>query len=124
MPSPFGKYGDIALKGLISQAAPSIAKGFLVELLKSKKVNVNKASQWVLEDRSLWKELDPGEQEGLRRLAAKAGDLSWMDASWVINAVRRDFPLVASLFLGWTKARNWLKRQVEDLKREAIADAS
>jgi hypothetical protein len=123
MPNPFGKYGDIALKGLLSQAAPGIAQGFLVELLKSKKVDVNKVSKWVLENRSLWGELEPNEQDGLRRLAAKAGDLSWMDANWVINAIRRDLPSVASLFLGWTKARNWLERQVEDLKREATASA-
>lgn len=119
MSSPLGKYGDILLKGMVSQYAPSIAQGILVELLRKRKVDVHVVSEWVKTDRSLWDELEPAEQDGLRRLATKVSDVSWMTADWAIDALRKDFPTVASLFLGWVKARNWLGRQIEILKREA-----
>lgn len=121
MPSPFGKYGDMLVKGLVSQAAPGIAQGVLIELLKKRKITVKLASEWVQEKRSLWDDLESGEQESLKKLAGKVGDLSWMNFDWAVDAIKGEFPAVASLFLGWVKGKNWLVRQIEGMKREVAS---
>lgn len=110
--------GNMAITGLVSQFAPGIAAGFLVELLKEHKVDVQVISLWIQENRSLWGEMGFEDQENMRALAAKVHDVSWMTADWAIEAVRRDLPAIASLFLGWPKARHWLDRQVAIIQRE------
>lgn len=120
MPNPFGKYGDMLMRGLVGQAAPGIAQGVLVELLKKKKLDVKLATKWVQGNYSLWDDLKPGEQENMRKLASRVGDVSWMNFDWAVDAMREELPAVASLFLGWVKAKNWLVRQIEEIKR-AIA---
>lgn len=106
------------LRGLTSQFAPSIAAGALVELLAEEKIDVKKISQWVQENHSLLDDLKPEDQANLKKIAEEVGEVNWLTTEWAIEAIRVDFPAVASLFLGWPKARNWLRRQVEALKRE------
>jgi len=106
------------LKGVVSYLAPSMAAGALVELLREQNIDVKKVSQWVEENLSLWDELKPEDQANLKKMAGEVGSLDWMNYEWAVNAIRADFPAVTSLFLGWPKARNWLGRQVEAIKRE------
>ena len=112
------KYAGMFSKGFVIKMAPEIAKGMLVEMFRAKKVSVTSASDWVQNNTSLWKTLDPDEQAMLKNLAERAGNIDWLDADWVIDAIRKDLPAVASLFLGWKKANTWLKRQVEIIRRE------
>jgi hypothetical protein len=48
----------------------------------------------------------------------RVGSIGWLDADWAIDAIKGDFPTIASLFLGWRKANNWLKRQCEIIRNE------
>ena len=112
------KYAGMFSKGFVIKMAPEIAKGMLVEMFRAKKVSVTSASDWVQNNTSLWKTLDPDEQAMLKNLAERVGNIDWLDFSWTVNAIKTDFPAVASLFLGWVKARNWLTRQVEIIKKE------
>lgn len=114
------KYAGMFSHGLLIKIAPEIAKGILVEMFRAKKVTVKSASEWVQNNTSLWKTFEPKEQEMMKNLAEKAGNIDWLDATWVIEAIKGDFPAVASLFVGWRKASNWLKRQVEIIRKEIV----
>lgn len=112
------KYAGLFSKGLVIEMAPEIGKGILVEILKERRVSVKKVSDWVQSNTNLWKTLEPDEQALSKDLAERAGNLDWLDADWVIEAIKKDLPTIASLFLGWKKANNWLKRQVEIVRKE------
>ncbi len=112
------KLPGIFKTGFFIQVAPELAKGALVELLKKQDVNVSKASEWVQDNASLWKMFKPEQQAMLRNMAKKVGNVDWLTAEWAIDAIREDLPAVASLFVGWPKANNWLKRQLEHIKKE------
>ena len=114
------KYAGIFSQGLIIKMAPEIAKGILVEMFRAKKVTVKSASDWVQANTSLWKTFEPAEQAMMKKLAGRVGNIDWLDAPWVIEAIKGDFPAVASLFLGWKKGNNWLKRQVEIIRKEVV----
>jgi len=118
IPEVFKNLGGILGKGFIIEMAPQIAKGALVELLRMRKVDVKKATEWVQSNSKLWDSLEPHHQERLKQLARKVGNVDWMDVNWAISAMRFEFPAVASLFLGWKKANNWLVRQVEIMRKE------
>jgi len=118
IPEMFKNLGGILGKGFLIEMAPQIAKGALVELLRMKKVDVKKATEWVQSNSKLWDSLEPHHQERLKQLARKVGNVDWMDVNWAIDAMRGEFPAVASLFLGWKKANNWLARQIEIMRKE------
>ena len=110
------EYAGYLGKGLIAQFIPNIAKGIITEFLKG--ANVTSATGWVQNNVVLWDRLKPEEQDALKGLAKKTNGLDWLDANWVIEAIKEDLPAVASLFLGWKKANNWLVRQVEIIKQK------
>lgn len=114
------KYAGMFSRGLIIKIAPEIAKGILVEMFRAKKVTVKSASEWVQNNTSLWKTFEPKEQEMMKNLAEKVGNIDWLDTAWVIEAIKGDFPAVASLFVGWKRANTWLKRQVEIIRKEIV----
>ncbi len=109
-------YAKIAGKGFVAHMAPSVLQGALVERLRT--VSIKEAVQWVNNNTSLWDYLGQESQEGLKMLSQKVGSLDWLTADWVIDSLRKDCPTLASLFLGWRKAHNWLVRQVEIIQRE------
>lgn len=117
------KYAGMFSHGLVISMAPEIAKGALVELLKNKDVDFKKASVWVQNNTSLWEILGPEGQGMLRNVARRVGNIDWLTADWVIEAIKGDLPAVASLFLGWKKANNWLKRQVKIIKEKVNEEA-
>lgn len=118
IPEILSEYSGFFGKGFVLEFGSEIVKGMLVELLRIKKVDVSKATKWVQDNSSLWDGLEPKFQNNLKKLAKKVGNLDWIDTDWAIGAMREEFPAVASLFLGWKKANNWLGRQLEILKRE------
>ena len=115
----FKKVGNLLTKGLTSQFAPGILRGALVSLFRGLKLDVEKTTTWVVENRSLWGSMGEEHQGQVKLMAQKVGSLDWLDAEWAIKALKDDFPAVASLFLGWPKAKNWLSRQLEDIKKKA-----
>jgi len=120
IPEELKKYGKFLGHGLIAEMAPEIVKGALVEMLKERKTDVRKASDWVENNASLWDSLAPAQKKGLVRLGENVHNLDWLDAGFVIQAIKDDFPALASLFLGWRKGKNWLGRQVEIIKAKAM----
>ena len=112
------KYGKVLGKGVTATFAPSILKGALVELFRIRRVNVKKATEWVIANSSLWDSLEPERKRQFKQLAGKLGDVSWITAEWAIDSLREEYPAVASLFLGWEKGANWLARQIAAIKKE------
>ena len=113
------KYAGIFSKGFVISMVPEMTKGALIELLQSREINVEKAVEWVTHNKSLWKSFEPESQAMLKNVAGRVGNIDWLTAPWVIEAIKEEMPAVASLFLGWKKANNWLKRQVKIIKEEA-----
>ena len=111
------KYSETLGRGLVISLAPSMLKGALLEVFEEKNLNVEKATEWVLSKNSLWNDLGIEKQNQFKHLARKVGDMSWLDADWVITAVKGEYPAVASLFLGWEEANDWLVNQIEDIKK-------
>ena len=116
VPEELKKYGKYLGHGLIAEMAPEIVKGALVEMLRVRKTNVKKASDWVQSNASLWDSLTLAQQKGLIKLGENVHNLDWLTGEWVIQAIKDDFPALASLFLGWRKGSNWLERQVVIIK--------
>lgn len=109
-------YASILTGGMVKQLAPQMIQGALVEMLKN--VSVEKASKWVEDNIRLWDTFNPKLQGQLKYLAKKAGPLDWLTADWAIQAITKDCPTLASLFLGWRKGHNWFVRQVEIIQGE------
>lgn len=118
IPEEIKEYAGLFGRGIIIKAAPEVVKGILVGIMKTKKTNVQGVTKWVEENVSLWDALEPKHQEGLMRLGEYVKNLDWLTASYFIDAIREELPAVASLFLGWKKANNWLERQIETIKTE------
>lgn len=118
IPETLKEYAGIFGKGFVAHMAPKIGKGVLVRILKDEKVDRKKATEWVQSNTRLWDVLKPEYGERLKLLGQTAGGIDWLTAEWFIEAIRHDLPAVASLFLGWRKARNWLTRQVEIIRKE------
>ena len=115
IPDIFKKYGGVLGKGALAEIAPFLFKGALVEILKG--TTVQGASRWVEKKVNLWDIIEPQHRESLKRLSI-VGDINWLTADWIIQAIKDDHPALASLFLGWKKANNWLEKQVEIIKQE------
>ena len=118
MPVNLKRYGEIFGRGITATFAPGILKGAVVDYFKEKRVDTKKATEWVQENKSLWDNLDPERQRRFKQLAGKLGSLGFLTAEWAIDALRDEFPAVASLFLGWPKANNWLARQMLKFRTE------
>lgn len=112
------KLAPLLGRGIVSNFSPDIIKGMLIELFRSKKVSVAEATKWVEGNISLWGSLKPEHQSQLIRMVQKVGDISWVNADWAIKSLKDDFPTLASLFLGWRKAHNWLERQLDEIKTQ------
>ena len=117
-PADVKEWGGLFFRGLVIKIAPDIAKGMLIEIFKAKKTSGKGAIDWVQNNVNLWKSLEPDERATFKDLAQRIGSVDWLNADWVIDSIKGDFPAVASLFLGWRKANNWLKRQVEIIRKE------
>jgi len=109
-------------KGLMQEMVPGIAGGVIVELFHQWNVDVARITEDILRDRSLWTEMGPDERKQLAVFARQLGNLDFMTAELIIDSIKGDFPAVASLFLNWPEAGQWLTRQINDLKRELAAE--
>lgn len=113
------KYGLPVAKGLVSQFAPGVLKGMIVEVLRQRKATVARLYEYVAEDASLWELIDPDHKVDIKALATYAGNLSWFTPDWLIQALANDFPELSSIFLSDPEVRAWLERQLKLVKEEA-----
>jgi len=116
------QYGGVFAKGLMLQMAPGIAGGIINELFHQWKVDRAKVTLDVQHNRSLWEDMKPEQRKQLNSLSKRIGNLDFITTDLVITSIKKDFPLVASLFLGWPEAQEWLERQIEDLKKQASSE--
>ena len=121
IPDTTKKYGGVLSKGFVAEMAPKVIKGTLIEILKQEGTTVKKTTEWVEGDVCLWDTLNARHQKALINLRQKLGNIDWLTPDWVVEAIKTDMPGVASLFLGWRKAHNWLVRQVGIIKERMEA---
>jgi len=117
------QYAGIFGTGLLHQIAPEIVGGIINEFFHQWRVDVDKVIDNVQRNRCIWDELKPEHRRQLNSLAKKVGDLNFITSTMFINSIKKDFPAVASLFLGWPEAMEWLKRQIEELKAQVNNEA-
>jgi len=121
MPDIFDKVQKLAgptMRGLTSQFAPLMCKGLLIEYLG--KLKIADIIDYVENDISLWSKLDIANKDKAKKaiISLTQGHVGWFTSEWAINAIRKELPRVASLFLGDQKARSWLDRQIIDIKQQ------
>lgn len=109
-------YAGILGKGLLLEMAPGIAGGVINELFHQWKMDVSRVTKDVQSNRSLWDDMTPDQREQLKNLGSRIGSLDFVTPDLIVNSIKKDFPAVASLFVGWPEAGEWLDRQVNDLK--------
>lgn len=107
--APFGK-------GLMQEMVPGMAAGAITEMFHQWHVDVPMITEYVRSNQSLWGGMGEEKRKELGILAQKVGNLDFITPEFLINSIRKDFPGVASLFLNWPEAREWLERQIEELK--------
>jgi hypothetical protein len=108
---PFGK-------GLLAEALPDFAGGVIVELFHQWKITDAKIREDVKCNRSLWPDIGLDDQNRLALIQRQVGNLDFITPELIIDSIKEDFPVVASLFINWPEANEWLTRQIEELKRE------
>jgi len=117
-------FSRLAIKGLLATSAPAIVKGFMIEALysevtyKKRKriVDVKLVSELITGNVSLWSLFAPDFCNKARNMLAQTGNMEWFTATWTIDAIKEEHPALASLFLSWRKAHNWLSKQVDEIK--------
>lgn len=103
-------------KAMGTQMAPGIAQGFINRLFHQWGIDKTKVLSDVQNNQSLLNRVTQEELDSLKSVSDIMGGLDFITVELVIDSIREDFPLVASLFLGWPEANDWLARQLEDLK--------
>ena len=125
-------YAELTLHGLIASNAPAIFKGIIIEFLRTpfqllppphakQNITVNSLVTMVEENKNLWAILPPEHYDKIQRVASQVGNVNWLTVEWLIEAIKKDHPAIASLFLGWKKGANWLGRQLEEIKKNVEA---
>lgn len=108
--------GEMTFKGLIANGAPGVAKGMINEYLNQ--ISVKTIIVMVDGKIALWSLLPNEQYDAIKRMMGQVGDIDWLTVEWLFDATREKHPDIVSLFLGWPKGKNWLKRQVEDIKKQ------
>lgn len=103
-------------RGILLEIIPKIAGGFINELFHQWEVDVPKVTQDVLGDKPLWENMEPSQREQLEDLKQRVGNLDFLTPELVVDSIKVDFPAVASLFLNWPEAGEWLDKQINNLK--------
>jgi len=110
------RYASAAGMGLMKEMAPRIAGGFINELFHQWHVDVARITKDVQDNRSLWGEMESDQRRQIGGLAKRVGNLDFITSEFLIDSIKKDFPGVASLFLNWPEAAEWLAKQIDDLK--------
>jgi hypothetical protein len=114
-------YAGMAGKALIKTAAPAMFQGVFIELISKWSLDVEKVTNWVEKDASLWEMFTHEQQDTLAGYADMIRCAEWLNSDWIIDTLVKDYPSVASLFLNWDEGHDWLDRQVEIIRRNINA---
>ena len=106
------------LHGMVATQAPRIAKGLINQYFREYKVNARTVMPLVEKNQSLWKLLPKKNYLQVKKALNQVGDIEWLTSDWLMANVKEEHPGLVSLFLSWRKARNWLDRQIEEIKKE------
>ena len=109
-------FADITLKGLVATNAPKILKGMMIAFFTDYNINSIVATDLIMKNESLWAQVPEEQYYKIQRALDQIGDIDWITSEWIIDAIRADHPGLASLFLSWIKGKNWLDRQVLEIK--------
>lgn len=109
-------FGELTLRGLISVNTPKMLKAALNEWLTSYRITPEQVIPLITDNKSLWLLLSPEYERRIKNAAVHIRDIEWLTVDWMIDAVKAEHPALASLFLGWRKGRNWLSRQINEIK--------
>jgi len=112
------KYKGPIRRAVLSEIAPGVIKGYLLEFLAREHMTVSKLTTYVESNKSLWSMVTPEYQTKIQNLA-KGISINWLTPHWLIDSVRNDFPSLASLFMSDPDAARWLQDQVRII-REAL----
>lgn len=96
--------------------APGIAGGLINGLFHQWNMDIPKVTEDIRKNNSFWSKMDAEQQEQLRAQAERLGDVDFLTPDVVIDGIKEDFPGVASLFLNWSEAKEWLILQIADVK--------
>jgi hypothetical protein len=116
------KISGFLLRGFLPELTPSIVRGLLIEHLQ--KVDIKELSRWIDEDVSLWDKIAPEYHEDIKRFVSGLGDIGWFNYEWLEEGLRKDLPILCSLFMGDESARNWLEMQLDDIKKRLMSPVS
>ena len=106
----------VLTSGLLKFAGPEVLSGMLSEFLG--KITVKEIAIWVTLEKRIWDEIPPGYQSQLKKFSANLDNLDWLTVEWAVLAVKGKNPGVASLFINWPEAREYLAKQLVDMKEE------
>ena len=113
-------YGGFLGKGLLQELTPTVTAGLISELFQQWNVTLESITNDIQYNRSLWAGMSDEEKHQLAHAAKQLGTLDFFTPGFFINAITKDFPAIASLFLNWMMAGEWLARQITELK-EGVA---
>lgn len=111
-------YASSVSKGLILGIAPKIAAGAVNKLFHQWNMDVDKVTFAIKGNHSILQIIDPYQLNQLKGVTSLMDNLDFITPDLIIEGIKKDFPAVASLLINWPEAKDWLSRQVEDLKRE------
>lgn len=111
-------YGKTFGKGLMLEVVPGMASGAINQLFHQWKVDVDRIGNDVQNDRSLLADMSPETKKQLATVAQKVGNMDFITPEFLISSIKKDFPGVASLFLNWPEAAEWLDKQINELKAD------
>jgi hypothetical protein len=112
------QYGGLLGRGLLLQMVPGMAEGFINKLFHDWKVDEDKLKEDVLHNKSLCENMQPDQKRQLSALQQRMGNLDFITSDLVIKSIKGDFPKVASLLHNWPEGKEWLAKQIEDIKKE------
>lgn len=115
-------FGELTLKGMVASNAPSIFKGIINEFLYQYSVTPELIIPMVEADKSLWSLIPEEYYDRIGKVVQQIKDINWLTADWFIEAIKKEHPALASLFLGWPreKAKKWLNRQIDEIKKNLV----
>lgn len=122
--------GKSTIRALIGMEAPAIIRGILIEILaqpmvyKDYKGQITTAlvERLVQDDTSLWSLIEPRNYDRVKAIIREyVGDIRWFSTDWVIDAIKKDYPALASQMEGWPRAYEWLSRQLDEARQQMQA---
>jgi len=105
-------------KGMLLHMAPSLTGGVINDYFHEWKVDEVGIAAAVKNNRCLWEKLTDDQWEHLSQAAETIGGLDFLTPELVIDSIKKDFPGVASQFVNWPAAGEWLGHQLDLMRQE------